>query len=99
MENKKFKKLPKFKSEDEERQFWATHETSDYVDWSKAQVIHDQNAFPNLKLSDDLMEFKLPIAAAKKLKSAAEKQNISSSALARKYVLDRLQHNRQRARA
>jgi predicted nuclease of restriction endonuclease-like (RecB) superfamily len=97
MEKKKFKKLPKFKSEDQEREFWKTHETSDYVDWSKAQVIREPNAFPNLKLSDDLMEFKLPVAAAKKLKSAAEKQKISSSDLARKYVLDGLKRDQQRA--
>ena len=99
MEKKKFKKLPKFKSEDAEREFWKTHETSDYVDWREAYVIREPNAFPNLKLSEDLMEFKLPLAAAKKLKSAAEKQNISSSALARKYVLDRLQKSQQKARA
>ena len=87
---KKLKKLPKFISEDEEREFWASHDTGDYIDLSKAEVIREKNAFPNLKLSEDLMEFKLPIAAVKKLRLAAEKHQLTSSALARKYVLDAL---------
>jgi hypothetical protein len=49
------KELPRFESEDAEREFWATHETSDYFDWSKAEVITDPNAFPNLKLTEDLI--------------------------------------------
>lgn len=40
-----FKKIPKFKNEDEERKFWATHSRTDHVDWKSAQRVH----FPNLK--------------------------------------------------
>jgi hypothetical protein len=42
--------IPKFKNEDEERAFWATHDSADFVDWSKAQKI----AFPNLKTKPKL---------------------------------------------
>jgi len=41
------KRLPKFKSEAEERRFWATHDSTDYLDWSKAKRV----LFPNLKPS------------------------------------------------
>ena len=34
---KKFKRIPKFKTEAEERKFWQTHSSVDYLDWSKAQ--------------------------------------------------------------
>jgi len=44
---KKLKKIPKFKTEDEEREFWDTHSSVDYVDWSKAK----RAVFPNLKLT------------------------------------------------
>jgi hypothetical protein len=44
---KKLKPIPKFGSEAEERDFWETHDTFDYLDWSKAQ----RARFPNLKLS------------------------------------------------
>lgn len=41
------KRLPKFKSEAEERRFWATHDSTEYLDWSKAKRV----PFPNLKPS------------------------------------------------
>jgi hypothetical protein len=46
---KKLKPIPRFSSEAEERKFWETHDTFDYLDWSKAQ----RARFPNLKLSAD----------------------------------------------
>lgn len=44
---KKLKKIPKFKNEDEEFEFWSTHDSTDYIDWSKAQHV----SFPNLKMT------------------------------------------------
>jgi len=45
-ERKKFmKKTPDFKTEQEEREFWETHDSTDYVDWSKASLA----VLPNLK--------------------------------------------------
>lgn len=43
--SRKLKPIPQFKSEAEEREFWETHDSSDYVDWSKARSAN----FPNLK--------------------------------------------------
>jgi len=47
--NKKLKSIPKFRSEAEERRFWETHDSGDYIDWSKAQRLR----FPNLKAVND----------------------------------------------
>jgi hypothetical protein len=44
---KKLKPMPHFHSEAEEREFWESHDSTDYVDWSNAQRAH----FPNLRLS------------------------------------------------
>ena len=33
------KRLPKFKSEAEEQRFWATHDSTEYLDWSKAERV------------------------------------------------------------
>ena len=44
---KKLKPIPHFENEAEERRFWETHDTVDYLDWRKAQRVR----FPNLKLS------------------------------------------------
>ncbi|HEY3571516.1 MAG TPA: CopG family antitoxin [Thermoanaerobaculia bacterium] len=45
--SKSSKPIPKLESEDEEREFWATHDSVDYVDWSRAQRI----SFPHLRPS------------------------------------------------
>ena len=44
MKNNQSKTIPKFKSEDEEREFWATHDSTEYIDWSKAKEVN----FPHL---------------------------------------------------
>ena len=45
--NKNLKSIPKFRSETQQRRFWETHDSSDYVDWSKAERVR----FPILKPS------------------------------------------------
>ncbi len=39
------KKIPTFKTEDEEREFWAKADSTDYVDWSKARAVR----FPQIR--------------------------------------------------
>jgi hypothetical protein len=34
---KKKKKIPKFKSEDKEREFWTSHDSTEFIDWRKAK--------------------------------------------------------------
>jgi len=41
------KDVPEFKNEEEEQQFWAEHDSTEHVDWSKAA----RGVFPNLKPS------------------------------------------------
>ena len=43
----KLKPIPSFKTEAEKRKFWETHDSTDYIDWSKAERVR----FPNLKPS------------------------------------------------
>jgi hypothetical protein len=50
------KKIPKFNSEDEERDFWATHDSTEYVDWKKARLVE----FPKLKPSTRTISIRLP---------------------------------------
>ena len=53
----KLKRVPDFKSEAEERKFWETHDSTDYVDWSKAERVR----FPNLKPSTTAISIRLPV--------------------------------------
>ena len=45
----KVKKVPKFKTEQEERDFWETHDSSDHVDWTKAESVSLSNLKPSTK--------------------------------------------------
>ena len=74
---KKLKKIPKFKSEKEERIFWSKHDSSDYVDWSKAhQVI-----FRDLKPSTETISLRLAAPLLSRLKSEAHKQDVPYQSL------------------
>jgi hypothetical protein len=55
--NKKLKPIPKFRNEAEERRFWQTHDSSDYIDWTKAAPAR----FPNLKPSTTAISLRLPV--------------------------------------
>lgn len=59
--------IPEFKSKDEEREFWATHDSTDYVDWSKARRL----ALTNLKPSSPVDPARLPIDLFRRLVEAA----------------------------
>ncbi|HET9136598.1 MAG TPA: CopG family antitoxin [Candidatus Kapabacteria bacterium] len=82
--NKKLKKLPAFKSEDEEFEFWSTHDSTDYVDWSKAIK---NPAFPNLKKTEWVTRVVvLPKTLQAKLQKLADQQNLSPQLLAEKFI-------------
>jgi len=80
------KQRPNFKTEDEEREFWATHEISDYFDMSHPEVVTDPNAFPNLKRTEGLIQLHINEALAKELKSIAKEEKVDLATLAAQYV-------------
>ena len=69
--NKK-KSIPKFKSEAEERAFWSKHDSTDYVDWSKATPVR----FPNLKATSRTISIRLPESLIEEIKVLANKQDV-----------------------
>ena len=69
----KNKKIPKFKSEDEERAFWAKSDSSNYLDWSKAQKNPN---LPNLKPSTKTISLRLPLIMLDQLKNIANKKDV-----------------------
>lgn len=74
---KKFKPIPKFKNEDEERDFWATADTSDYFDWSKAEEV----IFPNLKPSTETISLRLPEWLLARIKQLANFRDVPYQSL------------------
>lgn len=85
--NKQLKPIPKFASEAQEREFWQTHDSTEYVDWSKA--IRGVS-FPNLKLSTKPITIRLPESMIDRVKIEAHKMDIPYQALIKKLIFDGL---------
>jgi len=69
---KKQKKIPQFKSEAEEAAFWATHDATDYIDFSRAR----RSMFPNLRPSTKTISIRLPESLIEHLKMLANKRDV-----------------------
>jgi predicted DNA binding CopG/RHH family protein len=84
------KPIPTFRSEDEEREFWATHDTVDYIDWSRARFV----TFPNLKPSTETISLRLPAALLADLKILANRRDVPYQSLLKVFLAERLRHER-----
>jgi predicted DNA binding CopG/RHH family protein len=84
---KKIKLIPKFKNEDDERDFWDTHDATDYFDFSKAIV---NPSFPNLKFSTKTITFRVPESLLNDLKTLANKFDIPYQSLMKKMLADQV---------
>jgi predicted DNA binding CopG/RHH family protein len=83
---KKLKEIPKFKSEDEEREFWATRDTTDYFDWDNAKPV----IFPNLKPTTRTISLRLPVSMLDRIKVAANKRDVPYQSLIKMFLKERL---------
>ena len=83
---RKLKAIPKFNTEAEERQFWETHDSTDYVDWSTAQ----RARFPNLKLSTTSISLRLPQGTLDRIKIAANKRDVPYQSLIKVWLAEKL---------
>ena len=80
------KKIPKFKTEAEERDFWANADSSDYVDWSKAIRV----LLPNIKPSLRTISLRLPELMLAELKLIANKRDVPYQSLIKIFLSERL---------
>ncbi len=80
------KKIPKFKNEDEERKFWASHDSTEYVDWSKGA----RAVFPNLKPSTKTISLRLPQSMLEELKLLANKRDVPYQSLLKMFLSERI---------
>ena len=85
--SKKLKPIPYFNSEAAEREFWQTHDSTEYVDWSKAKR---GVRFPNLKLTSKPITLRLPVSMIERAKIEAHKMDIPYQSLIKKLIFDGL---------
>jgi predicted DNA binding CopG/RHH family protein len=86
------KEIPKFKNEDEERQFWAEHDSTEFVDWSKAK----RGVFPNLKPSTKTISLRLPESMLEELKLLANKNDVPYQSLVKVFLSERIESELQK---
>lgn len=80
------KPIPEFAAEADERRFWETHDSVDFVDWSTATSIR----FPNLKLSTETISLRLPAGLLADLKALANKRDVPYQSLLKVFLADRV---------
>lgn len=83
---RKLKPVPEFRSEAEERVFWETHDTTDYVDWSQARL----GVFPNLKPTTQTISLRLPTSLLAELKTLANKRDVPYQSLLKVLLAEKL---------
>jgi len=89
------KKIPNFKTEDEERDFWATHDSCDFVDWSKAEI----GVFPNLKPSLKTISLRLPEDMINDLKILANQRDVPYQSLMKILLSEKIQEMKKKKAA
>ena len=86
MSTRKRKQIPAFPSEDEERSFWAAHDSTDYVDWRRAA----RPPLPSLKPSLRTISLRLPESMIGQLKLLAHKRDVPYQSLLKQFLAERL---------
>jgi predicted DNA binding CopG/RHH family protein len=84
---KQRKAIPQFETEAEEREFWQTHDSTDYVDWSKAE----RAVLPNLKPTTQTISLRLPRHLLDAIKTAANARDVPYQSLIKVWLQERIE--------
>jgi predicted DNA binding CopG/RHH family protein len=79
--------IPAFKTEAEEKAFWESHDTTDFVDWTTAQKV----TLPNLRPSTKTISLRLPQHLLDGIKVAANARDVPYQSLIKVWLKEKLQ--------
>lgn len=80
------KQLPEFENEDAEREFWAEHDSAEYVNWETAQRV----IYPNLKPTTRTISLRVPESMLNELKLLANKRDVPYQSLIKMFLRERI---------
>jgi predicted DNA binding CopG/RHH family protein len=80
------KKIPEFRTEEEEAEFWGSHDSTEYIDWSNAK----RTVFPNLKPTTESISIRLPSPLLARLKELANEKDVPYQSLMKVYLSERV---------
>ena len=91
---KRLKRIPKFASEDQERTFWATHDTTEYFDYSKAAKV----SFPNLKQTSRTISIRLPESLLANIRAIANQADVPYQSMMKILLTEKVSEVRRKRR-
>jgi predicted DNA binding CopG/RHH family protein len=86
------KSIPKFRSEDEEQKFWATADSTEYLDWLSGKRTRLVHLKPTLRT----ISIRLPLAMIEDLKLMANQRDVPYQSLLKVFLAERLAQERQK---
>lgn len=88
--NEPKKTVPDFQSEAEERAFWQSRDSTEYVDWSQAKSV----SLPNLKPSTKTISLRLPESLLERIKMEARKRDMPYQSLIKAWLFEDIERHR-----
>lgn len=85
------KKIPEFKNENDERNFWATADSTEHVDWPSGK----HKKLVHLKPSLKTISLRLPVSMIEDLKILANRRDVPYQSLLKVFLAERLARERQ----
>lgn len=86
------KRIPEFRSEENEREFWAENDSTEFIDWQAGR----RRKFPNLRPSLKTISLRLPVSMIEDLKMLANKRDVPYQSLLKVFLAERLEQERRR---
>ena len=83
---KKIKEIPKFENEDQEREFWANENSTEFIDWEKAESV----VLPNLKPTTTTISLRMSESMLNKIRLVANKRDVPYQSLIKIFLKERL---------
>jgi len=86
------RRIPEFKTEDDERNFWATADSTQYLDWQSGK----RKKLVQLKPSLKTISLRLPLSMIEDLKVLANRRDVPYQSLLKVFLAERLARERSR---
>ncbi len=83
---KQLKRIPQFKTEAQERRFWESHDSTEYINWSQAE----RARLPNLKPSTQTISLRLPTPLLERIKIEANKRDVPYQSLIKVWLKEKV---------
>ncbi len=83
---KKLKEIPKFENEEQEREFWAKENSTEFIDWEQAESV----VLPNLKPTTTTISLRMSESMLNKIRLVANKRDVPYQSLIKIFLKERL---------